>query len=74
MKTVVSERGQIVIPKPIRDRLGLRPGQELECREERGAFVAVKASRSDPVTAVYGILKTPHRSEEWLKVLRGKPK
>jgi AbrB family looped-hinge helix DNA binding protein len=74
MKTVVSERGQIVIPKKIRDRLGLKPGQELECREERGAFVAVKASRSDPIAAVYGILKTPRRSDEWLEALRGKGK
>jgi AbrB family looped-hinge helix DNA binding protein len=30
MKTVVSERGQISVPKVIRDRLALKPGTELE--------------------------------------------
>ena len=44
MKTTVSERGQIVIPKQIRARLGLAPGQVLECWEERGRLVAAKAA------------------------------
>lgn len=32
--TRVSERGQVVIPKPIRDRLGIKRGQELEVDAE----------------------------------------
>ena len=72
MKTVVSERGQIVIPKPLRERLGLRAGQVLECREERGRFVAVKANTQDPVAGAYGILKRSPRTDQWLERLRGK--
>jgi AbrB family looped-hinge helix DNA binding protein len=35
MKTTVLEKGQIVIPKQLREQLGLGPGQVLECWEDR---------------------------------------
>jgi len=70
----VSERGQIVIPKPLRDRLDLRPGQKLECREEAGRLVIVKAAEPvDPVDAVYGILKLRRGSDATVAALRGAP-
>ena len=72
MKTVLSERGQIVIPKAIRERLGLRPGQVLECKEERGRFVAAKVTADDPVASVYGILKLPRGTNRLIEALRGK--
>jgi hypothetical protein len=34
MNAVVSEKGQVTIPKAIRDRLGIRPGQVLDSRSE----------------------------------------
>ncbi len=30
MKTTVSEKGQVIIPKALRDKLGLRPGTVLD--------------------------------------------
>jgi len=30
MKTTIDKAGRIVVPKALRDELGLRPGQELE--------------------------------------------
>ena len=33
MKAVVSEKGQVTIPKTLRDRLGIRPGQVLDFAE-----------------------------------------
>lgn len=47
MKCVVSEKGQVTIPKPLRDRLGLRPGTELEFEAEGGRLVARKAAPID---------------------------
>lgn len=73
MKAIVSEKGQVTIPKPLRERLGLRPGQVLDFREERGRLVAVKQTSQDPVESVYGILKFDRSTGSLLKALRGTP-
>jgi len=60
MKTTVSTKGQVVLPRPIRTRLGLRPGDELEAKVEDGKIVLAprrKRSRkahilTDPVTGM----------------------
>jgi AbrB family looped-hinge helix DNA binding protein len=71
MKAIVSEKGQITIPKPLRDRLGIRPGQVLDFAEERGRLVATKAVPENPVGAVYGILRLNRRTDEVIRTLRG---
>jgi AbrB family looped-hinge helix DNA binding protein len=73
MKSVVSEKGQVTIPKPLRDRLGIRPGVVLDFREEEGRLVATKATPRDPVDAVYGILELGRPTDELLAELRGEP-
>lgn len=73
MKSSVSEKGQVTIPKALRDRLGIRPGQVLEFVEERGRLVATKAKAGDPVDEVYGILSTDRTTDQLLVELRGKP-
>ncbi len=37
-KTRITTKGQVTIPKEVRERLGLRPGDELEFTEEDGVF------------------------------------
>jgi AbrB family looped-hinge helix DNA binding protein len=72
MKTTVSEKGQITIPKPLRVRLGLRKGQVLEVREERGRLVMSKQKPSrDAIDELYGILKLGRSTDEILDELRG---
>lgn len=71
MKSTVSERGQVTIPKQLRERLGLDPGTTLEFSEDRGRLVAVRRAEEDPVTAVYGILTQTAGSDELLEALRG---
>ena len=73
MKTTISEKGQVTIPKPLRDRLGLLPGQVLDFREEQGKLVATKAQTTDPVGAVFGILQTKQTTDKTMTALRGKP-
>lgn len=46
-KAVVSEKGQVTIPKRIRDRLGLEPGTVLQFSAEDGKLVAVKLVAED---------------------------
>lgn len=46
MTTVLSTKGQIVIPNEIRERQGLRPGDELEIEETANAIVIRKKARN----------------------------
>ena len=72
-KATVSEKGQVTIPKPLRDRLGIRPGQVLEFRADRGRLVANKAATTDAVDAVYGILTLDRSTDQIVEELRGTP-
>jgi AbrB family looped-hinge helix DNA binding protein len=72
MKTTVSEKGQVTIPKPLRNRLGIRPGQVLDFREEKGHLAATKVALKDPVENVFGILRLGRSTDEIIAALRGK--
>ena len=71
MKATIAERGQITIPKPLRERLGLQPGTVLEFSEENGRLVAVKAMAADPIEQVYGCLGAGKRTDRLMVSLRG---
>lgn len=71
MRTKVSEKGQITVPKQLRERLGIRPGDELEVVDECGKIVLTKAATDDPVSAVYGILGTNLDTDAIIEELRG---
>ena len=71
MKTVVSEKGQITIPKPLRVRLGLRKGQVLDVWEEQGRLVLMKKELQDPFDRAFGILKLGRTTDELMEELRG---
>jgi len=60
-----------VIPKALRDRLGIGPGQELEFHEERGKLVARKVGATDPVDRAYGVLHLRKGVDELVRSLRG---
>jgi len=49
MKTVVSERGQITLPKSIRSDLGIRAGTVLELAVVDGKIVGWKREEEDQV-------------------------
>jgi antitoxin PrlF len=73
MRSTVSEKGQITVPKPLRERLGIRAGDQLELTEESGKIVVRKAVAVDPVADVYGILETGEHTDETIRALRGTP-
>lgn len=49
MTTAVSEKGQVTIPKHVRDQLGIRPGTELSFSAVGGKLVAAKAEAAGDV-------------------------
>ncbi len=71
MKAVVSEKGQVTIPKALRDRLGIRAGQTLDFDEDHGRLVARKVVAGDPIEAVWGTLKLDRPVDELIEELRG---
>ena len=71
MKTTVSEKGQITIPKRLRDRLGLRPGTVLDFEESDGRLVARKLVRADHLDDLVGILDVPGGVDAYLDETRG---
>jgi antitoxin PrlF len=72
MKARVAERGQVTIPKRLRERLGVKPGTVLEFSEEHGRLIAVKSSGVDPVSEVYGCLDKKIDTDAVMAQLRGR--
>jgi AbrB family looped-hinge helix DNA binding protein len=72
MKTVASEKGQMTVPKRLRDRLRIRPGQTLEVCEDNERQVATKLNEQDPRRQRLWLLELPVSTDELLAVLRGK--
>lgn len=56
LKAVVSEKGQVTIPKPLRESLGIRPGTELAFEEHEGHLVARRLITSSPIRRLVGVL------------------
>jgi AbrB family looped-hinge helix DNA binding protein len=70
----VTIKGQVTVPKRLRQRFGIGPASEVEFREERGQLVLVKTSKGSPVTRVRGRVKrlpAGRDVDEYLRQVRG---
>lgn len=56
MQTTVSVRGQTVIPRQIREELGITPTTRLEWKVRNGVIIVLPLP-SDPVQSAVGILE-----------------
>ncbi|VAX05985.1 hypothetical protein MNBD_GAMMA26-653 [hydrothermal vent metagenome] len=57
----ITTKGQITIPKPVRQRLGVNPGDRVEFIEmENGVFQLVAANRD--ITTLKGIIAKPQKA------------
>lgn len=59
MNAILSEKGQITIPKAIRDLLGLVPGSVLNFQATQGSIVVSKVLAQDPIQSWRGRGKLP---------------
>jgi AbrB family looped-hinge helix DNA binding protein len=69
----VTERGQVTIPKTLRERYGLGPDVEVEfVPAERGLLLQKKVKGQHPVDQVRGILKGPFDVDAYIEEIRGR--
>ena len=69
----IGERGQVTIPKNIREKYGLMPYIEVEfVSEETGVLIRKKSLHSNPVDQVYGILEKKTDTDEYIEAIRGR--
>lgn len=77
MSTVVTTKGQVTIPKAVRDRLGIRPGTEVEFEPtEDGRFVLTKAgpkraAKKSPFALIRGKATIKMSTDEIMTLTRG---
>lgn len=69
----LAERGQIVIPKEVRDALGLKPGTRLQLRVEDGRLLIEKRVQLDLSRWVGKAVDDGLTTEQALAELRGRP-
>jgi len=79
MATKVTDEGQVTIPKPVLDHLGIGPGSEVAFRRAAdGTIVLEKAEATPPLdpdrfAKVTGILPPRPSTDEIMALLRGEP-
>ena len=70
----ITTKGQITIPKSVPDRLGLRPGDEVEFLEDRSGVRIIKNISESPFKKYRGYLKhlAGRTSDELVEEMRGR--
>ena len=70
----VSERGQVTIPKKLRDRYGMHHDVEVEMTPTEGGILIRKRTTGEhPVDRIAGILHVPGWStDEYMAEIRGR--
>ena len=70
----ISERGQITIPKALRDRFGMNPNVEVEISPtERGLLIRKRSAEEHPVDKVAGMLDgAGFDVDEYIEEIRGR--
>ena len=67
----VGERGQVTIPKSLRTRYGVRPGQEVVFEAREDGVLIKKATIDDPLRRLVGRVKQKIDVDRYLVETRG---
>ena len=73
MEATVAERGQITLPKPVRDALGLTKGTQLTVELDGGRII-LRKNVDDALSRIRGRFKLPEgmSSDDVMRDLRGR--
>ena len=67
----ISKRGQITIPKRLRDRFGLNPDVEVDITPtEHGLLIQKRTASKHPVECVYAILGRDVNTDDYIEEIR----
>jgi AbrB family looped-hinge helix DNA binding protein len=72
--TTMTSRGQVTIPKRMREALGLKPGSKVvfEYQGNGKAVIQAPAKPASPdIAKMRGLLKTDQSTDEIMAILRG---
>lgn len=69
----LTSKGQITIPKKVRDKLGVQAGERIGFEEKNGVFYIKKSMKKSPFDKWVGKLKGRHRqkTDDIISDLRG---
>jgi len=69
----IGERGQVTIPKTIREKYGLLPQIEVDfVQKKTGVLIQKKTRHVSPVEQVYGILRKNVQTDPYIESIRGR--
>ncbi len=69
----ISERGQVTIPKALRDRFGMTHNVEVEMTSTpKGILIRKRSAVEHPVERVYALLDNGGNTDEYLEEIRGR--
>lgn len=70
----VTTKGQVTLPKEIRERIGIKAGDVIDFEEKKGFYTLKKRAKPSPFDKWMGCLKHKKREkpDEVVEALRGK--
>ena len=76
MPTTMTTKGQVTIPKQVRDRLGLKPGSKIVFDVNADGYAIIRPANDDappanPFEQWVGHLKTGMSTDEMMRLMRG---
>ena len=75
MATTITSKGQVTIPKPVRDLLGVGPGSRVEFRRAADGSVVIEKADStnqpDRLASLVGIAGPGLSTDEIMAITRG---
>lgn len=72
----LTSKGQVTLPKRMRDHLGLKPGSEIEFTINNRGEIVLKSKEKRPKSrfdAIRGTLDLGMTTDEFMRFLRGDP-
>jgi AbrB family looped-hinge helix DNA binding protein len=68
----ITQKGQVTIPKEIREKYGFNENTEVEFVDSQGTVTLIKKDAVTPFERVYGLLDLDEKTDDLIESLRGR--